>query len=116
MVELLGTRQEVEREGGVGGELFVEGEVDFLFGDAGDLGAVEEAVGDYVVDLAGFGSEDSGEVGGLGAGERGGGGGPGVGDEATGGHPFEFSVFVEIASAVLGNGCGRRDGNGNSDG
>ncbi len=83
----------MEGKGGVGGELFVEGEVDTGFGDAGDLGAVEEAVGDDVVDLAGFGAEDAGEVGGLIAGEGGGGGGPGVGDEAATGHAFEFSLW-----------------------
>jgi hypothetical protein len=71
VVELEDGEEEMEREGGVGGELFVEGEVDLFFGGAGNFGAVEEAVGDDVVDLAGLGSEDTGEVGGLVAGERG---------------------------------------------
>lgn len=82
----------MERKGGVGGELFVEGEVNARFGNTGDLGSVEEAVGDDVVDLAWFGAEDSGEVRGLIAGEGGGGGSPSVGDEAATGHAFEFSL------------------------
>ena len=61
-----------------------------------DLGAVEEAVGDDVVDLAGLGAEDAGEVEGLIAGEGGGGGGPGVGDEAAAGHDW--------SSCTLGGG------------
>ena len=64
----------------------MEGEEDFIFVDAGDFGSVEEAVGDDVIDLAGCGAEDSGEVGGLVAGEGGGGRGRGVGDEAATGH------------------------------
>src|SRR6266851_2301350 len=83
----------MKRKGGVGGELFVEGEVDFLLAYADDLGAVEEAVEDDVVDLAGFGTEDASEMDGLIAGEGCGGGGPGVGDEATVGHVFEFSWY-----------------------
>jgi hypothetical protein len=50
----------MEGKGGVGGELFVEGEVDLLVAYARYLGAVEEAVGDDVVDLAGSGAEDAG--------------------------------------------------------
>src|ERR1700685_1338966 len=81
----------MEWESGVGFQLFVEGEVDFGFTtaadvDGGDFGAVEEAVGYDVVDLAGLGAEDAGEVGGLIAGEGGGGRGPEVGDEAAAGH------------------------------
>src|SRR5271154_5729378 len=97
----------MEREGGVGGELFVEEEFDASVffvaagADGGDLGAVEEAVGNDVVDLTGGGAEDAGEVGGLIAGERCGGGGPGVGDEAATGHAFEFSLGVRMAGWVI---------------
>ncbi len=91
VIELEDGEEEMEGEGGVGLEFFVEGEEDFCFGDARDFGAVEEAVGDDVVDLAGCGAEDAGEVSGLVSGEGGGGGGPGVGDEAATGHGFEFS-------------------------
>ena len=66
VVELEDGEEEVEGKGGVGLELFVEGEEDFGFvttaagGDAGDLSPVEEASGYYVEDLAGFGAEDAG--------------------------------------------------------
>jgi hypothetical protein len=86
VVELEDGQEEMEGKGGVGFELFVEGEEDLGFGDAGDFSAVEEAVGDDVVDLAGFGTEDAGEVDGLVAGEGCGGGGAGVGDPTTAGH------------------------------
>ena len=93
-IELEDGEQEVDGEGGVGRELFVEGEGDFGVllrargADGGDFGAMEEAVGDDVVDLARLSAEDAGEVGGLLAGERGAGGmaglgGPGVGDPAA---------------------------------
>ena len=62
MIELEDGEEEMEGEGGVGGELFVEGEVDLFFGDSGDFGAMEEAVGDDVVDLAGFGAKDACEM------------------------------------------------------
>ena len=52
-------------------------------GDGGDFGAVEEAVGDDVVDLAGLGAEDAGEMGGLLAGEGGVGGVAGGGDQVS---------------------------------
>ena len=78
----------------------MEGEVDLVFGDAGDLGAVEKAVGDDVVDLAGSGAEDPGEVGGLVAGEGGGGWGPGVGYETATGHGFSLWEAV----LAMGNG------------
>jgi hypothetical protein len=68
VVELEDGEKEVEWEGGVGFEFFVEGEEDFGVVDAGDFGSVEEAVGYDVVDLAGLGAEDAGEVGGLVAG------------------------------------------------
>ncbi len=97
----------MKRKGGVGGELFVEGEVDLVFGDAGDFGAMEEAVGDDVVDLAGLGAEDAGEVVGLVAGERGRGGGPGVGDEAATGHAFEFSWWEGMMAQVWMRSWGR---------
>ena len=92
VVELEDGEEEVEGKGGVGFELFVEGEVDLRFGDGRDFGSVEEAVGDDVVDLAGLGAQNAAEVGGLVAGEGGGGGsggcggGPGVGDPAAAGH------------------------------
>ena len=92
MVELEDGEQEVEREGGVGFELFVEGEGDALVVwlelDEGDGGAVEEAAGDEVEGLAGFGAEDAAEVERLRAEQIGGGGGsiPAVGDEAAAGH------------------------------
>ena len=76
----------MEGEGGVGFELFVEGEEDFGFGDGGDLGTVKEAVGDDVEDLAGLGAEDAGEVEGLVAGEGCGSWGAGVGDPAAASH------------------------------
>ncbi len=61
-------------------EFFVQDEVDAASGgDGGDLGAVEEACGDDVEDLAGLGAEHAGEVGGLVAGQGGVGGVPGVG-------------------------------------
>ncbi len=90
VVEFKDGEEEVEGEAGLGFELFVEEEVDlFRAGvgvDGSDFGAMEEAAGDDVVDLAGAGAEDAGEVGGLVAGEGGGGGGPAVGDEAAAGH------------------------------
>jgi hypothetical protein len=92
VVELEDGEEEMERKGGVGGEFFVEKEVNCLFADLRDFGAVEESAGDDVVDLTWFSAEDAGEMGGLVAGEGGGGGGPGVGDEAATGHAFEFSL------------------------
>ncbi len=91
VVELEDGEEEVEWEGGVGLELFVEGEDDFGFADADDFCAVEEAVGDDVEDLAGLGAEDAGEVESLISGEgsaswMSGGGGVGVGDPAAAGH------------------------------
>ncbi len=77
------------------------------FGDAGDFGAVEEAVGDDVVDLAGFGAEDAGEVGGLVAGEGGGGGGPGVGDQAAAGHALSLVGGRGYSGSVLAQCWGR---------
>jgi hypothetical protein len=84
VVELEDGEEEMEGKGGVGLELFVEGEEDFVVGDGEDLGAVEEAVGDDVVDLAGFGAEDAGEMQGLIAGEGGVGGVTGYGGEGVG--------------------------------
>ncbi len=86
VIELEDGEEEREGESCVGFELFVEEKIDLVFGDGGDFGAVEEAVGDDVVDLARGGAEDSGEMGGLIADEGGGGRGPGVGDEAATGH------------------------------
>ena len=88
VVELEDGEQQVDGQRGVGLEFLVQGEGDFGVGDGGDLGAVEEAVGDDVEDLAGLGAEDAGEMGGLLAGERGVGGmaglrRPGVGDQAA---------------------------------
>ena len=101
VIELENGEEEMKRKGGVGRELFVEGEVDLVFGDADDFCAMEEAVGDDVVDLAGLRSEDAGEVMGLVAGEGGRGGGPCVGDEAATGHAFEFSWWEGMMVQVL---------------
>jgi hypothetical protein len=90
VIELEDGEEEMEREGGVGRDLLVEDEVDLLLACADDLSPVKEAVGDDVVNLAGFGAEDAGEMDGLIAREAGGGGGPGVSDEAATGHAFEF--------------------------
>jgi hypothetical protein len=97
VVELEDGEVEVKGEGGVGFELLVEAEGDFLGGDGEDLGAVQEAGGDDVEDLAGLGAEDAGEVGGLVAEECGGHGagvleGPGVGDPAAAGHDLGISM------------------------
>ena len=74
VIELEDGEQQMDGEGCVGFEFFVEGEGDFGVGYGGDLGAVEEAVGDDVEDLAGLGAEDAGEMRGLLAGEGGVGG------------------------------------------
>ena len=89
------SEQEVEWEGSVGLEFFMEEEV-YARGvrarvDVGDLGAVEEAGGDDVEDLAGLGTEDAGKMEGLVADEGGGGGVAGfggveVGNPAASGH------------------------------
>ena len=91
----------MEGEYGVGFELFVEGEADFGFGDVRDFSAVEESVGDDVEDLAGFGTEDAGEVEGLVACEGGGGGvsgvgGVGVGDPAAASHKWLWAMRCEV--------------------
>ena len=78
----------------------MEEEVYSLFADVSDLGAVEEVVGDDVVDLAGDRAEDASEMGGLVAGKGGGSVGPGVGDEAATGHAFEFSWWARIPDSV----------------
>jgi hypothetical protein len=94
VIEFEDGEQEVDGEGCVGFQLFVEGEADFgVFSiargaDFGDFGAVEEAVGYDVEELAGLGAQDASEVDGLLAGEGGVGGvaglrRPGVGDEAA---------------------------------
>ena len=88
VIELEDGEQQVEREGGVSLELFVQGEADAVGSDCSDLSAMEKATGDEVVDLTRLGAEDSGEMGGLLPGQ---GGGllvavPGVGDEAAAGH------------------------------
>ena len=96
VIELEDGEEKVEGKGGVGLELFVEGEDDLgiLSGatgaDGSDFGAVEEASGDYVVDLPGGSAEDSGEVGSLVSGEGGGFRGPGVGDPAAAGHAYSL--------------------------
>jgi hypothetical protein len=86
MVELEDAEEEMDGKGGVGGELLVEDKVDLLLCDADDLGAMEEAVGDDVIDLAGFGAKDASEMDGLVAGERGRVGCPTVGNEAAACH------------------------------
>lgn len=113
MVELEDSEEEVEREGGVGFELFVEGEEDSLVGDAGDFGTMEEAVGDDVVDLAGFSAENASEVGGLVASEGCGGGGPGVGDPTAASHAsillYSFALFRGVGRDVGGGFAGSGD-------
>jgi len=88
VIEFEDGEQQMDWQGGVGLEFFVEGEGNFGVGHGGDFGAVEEAVGDHVKDLAGLGAEDAREVVGLLARNRGMGGlagfgGPGVGDPAA---------------------------------
>ena len=69
VIELEDGEQEVDGEGGVGRELFVEGEGDFGVllrargADGGDFGAMEEAVGDDVEYLARLGAESAARVG-----------------------------------------------------
>jgi hypothetical protein len=87
-IELEDGEEEMDGECRVGFQLFVEDEGDFGVGYGGDFGAVKEAIGDDVVDLAGLGAEDAAKVVGLLAGEGGVGGvaglgGPGVGDPAA---------------------------------
>ena len=94
-IELEDGEEKVDGEGRVGFQLFVEGEEDFRLlviagggAEFGDFGAMEEAVGYDVEELAGLCAEDAGEVDGLLAGEGGLGGmaglrRPGVGDEAA---------------------------------
>jgi len=98
VVELEDGEQEMEGKGGVGFELFMEGEGDAVGSDGGDLGAVKEAAGDEVEGLAGLGTEDAGEVGGLVAGEVGGVAVtvPGVGDEAAAGHGDSLGGVGEV--------------------
>ena len=100
MVELENSQQQVKRKGGVGLQLFVQNEVDFIFRDAGDLGAVEEASGDDVEYLAGLGAQDAREVDGLISCESGGGISPGIGDEAAASH----LVSKLVETALLSNG------------
>ncbi len=114
VIELEDGEEQVEGKGGIGLELFVEGEEDFLLGDGDDFGAVEEAVSDDVVDLAGFGAKDAGEVEGLIAGEGGGVGGDLVGDEAAASHWARYSL-LGTGYRVLGTrllGFGEFDGEG----
>ena len=102
VIELEDGEQQMEGKAGVGFELFVQGEVDAIGGDGGDLGTVQEAADDEVVDLSGLGAEDAGEVGGLIAGESG--GVPvaikGVGDEAASRH--RGSLGASLRSVVNG--------------
>ncbi len=91
VIEFEDGQEQVYWECGVGFQFFVEDEANFLIGNGGDFGAVEEAVGDYVEDLAGFGAKDASEVKGLiaskgGGGGTSGGGEEGVGDEAAASH------------------------------
>lgn len=57
VIELEDGEQEMDGEGGVSFQFFVQDEGHFAVGDGGDFGAVEEPVGDDVVDLAGLGAE-----------------------------------------------------------
>lgn len=88
VIELEDGEEEVEGECGFGFVFFVESEGDLVVADCGDFGAVKEAVGDDVEDLAGLGSEDACKVCGLVAGECGGGAlwVPGVGDPTAASH------------------------------
>ena len=70
VIELEDGEQQMDGESGVGLEFFVEREDDFAVGDGSNFGAMEEAVGDDVEDLAGLGAEHAGEMRGLIAGER----------------------------------------------
>ena len=86
-------------KGGVAFELLVQSKGDEVGGDGGDLGAVQEAASDEVVDLAGFGAKDAGEMVGLVVGE---GSGvvfaiPGVGDEAAAGHGDSLGGWLLLA-------------------
>ena len=88
VVELEDSEQQMDGQRGVGLEFLVQGEADFRVGDGGDLRAVEEAVGDDVVDLARPGAEHARKMGGLLSRERGAAGmaglrRPGVGNEAA---------------------------------
>ncbi len=108
VIELEDGEQEVDGEGCVGFQLFVEGEADFGVRYRGDFGAVEEAVGDDVEELAGLGAQDASEMGRLFAGEGGVGGmaglrRPGVGDEAAASHKTGSSFEVRM-SYGLGRG------------
>jgi hypothetical protein len=94
----------MDGEGRVGLEFLVQGEEDFVIGYGDDFGAVEEAVGDDIEDLAGLGAEDAGEVVGLLADEGGLSGvaglrGPRVGDPAAAGH--RNSCQLQVAGSQL---------------
>jgi hypothetical protein len=59
VVELEDGKQQMDGQGCVGFEFFVEGEEDFYIRDRCDLGAMEEAVGYDIEELAGLRAEDA---------------------------------------------------------
>ena len=70
-IEFEDGEQQVDGQGGVGLQLFMEREEDFSFRDSSDLAAVEKAIGYDIVGLTGLGAQDTGEMIGLLAGESG---------------------------------------------
>ena len=70
-IEFEDGEQQVDGQGGVGLQLFMEREEDFSFRDSCDLTAVEKAIGYDIVGLTGLGAQDTGEMLGLLAGEGG---------------------------------------------
>jgi len=100
VVELEDSEQEMQRKGRVRLQLFMEGEGDFIFGDADNLRAMEESSGDDIEDLPRLGPEDASEMNCLIAGQSGGIRGPMIGNPAAACHGW--SKLVEIAEAFKG--------------
>jgi len=65
VVELEDGEEEMEGEGCVGFEFFVQRENYLVFADCLDFGAVKEASGDDVIDLSGSGTKNAREMDGL---------------------------------------------------
>ncbi len=84
VVEFEDGEQQMNGQGRIGLQLFEQDELNLAIGNSGDLGAMQESIGDYVVCLAGLGAEDAGEMSSLLAGKRGMGGVPVVGRERVG--------------------------------
>lgn len=125
VIELEDGKQQVDGERGLRFEFFVQGEPDFgvliaaCGANFGDFGAMEEAVGDQIEDLAGLGAEDTGQVVGLLANEGGVGGvaglrGPRVCDPASSSHKdsCELQVTGCQLEARWGQGLGMVTVNG----